>query len=528
MRRLRVTLVAACLLLGLGAEWVSYRPGALAAAAADLAVGWVLIGCGLVAWDRRGRRRFGLLIAASGVAWFLGGLVPEALYLHRGLLVHALLSYPDGRLRRRLSRLVVAAAYVDGAIEPLGPEPVVTLVALRRDRGRGDRRLPARDRAAATGARRRDRRCGHVRRRPRVRGGRAAGGVGPRCGGPVGVRGRARRAGDRSARRPAARPLVAACRDRPRGRSRRAPGAGHAAGPARPRTRRQLPGAGLVAGPGAWLRGRGGPAVPHRRGGREPRGHADRERAASGSRVLVHDRAVLDDRALVEAVAAATRIAVGNVRLQAEVRARVEQLAASRRRIVEAEDAQRRRLEHELHDGAERRLDRSGRARRGARARRRRATCACAPGRRSRPSSSAARAEVTELAHGIHPSALTTGGLAVALAELTSRGVGPRRVACRRRALPRGRRGGGVLRVRRGADERREVRARVACADRGASRGRLGSSSRSSTTVWAAPTRSAGRACAVFAIASRRSAVSSASRAIRGRARGSCAEIPTD
>ena len=64
--------------------------------------------------------------------------------------------------------------------------------------------------------------------------------------------------------------------------------------------------------------------------------------------VLVHDEAVLEDPALVEAVASAARMAVSNARLQAEVRARVLELAASRRRIVDAADAQRRRLEREL------------------------------------------------------------------------------------------------------------------------------------------------------------------------------------
>ena len=65
---------------------------------------------------------------------------------------------------------------------------------------------------------------------------------------------------------------------------------------------------------------------------------------------------MLEDPELVEAVAAATRLAVTNARLQAEVLARAEQLAASRRRIVEAADAQRRRLQQELREGAERRL----------------------------------------------------------------------------------------------------------------------------------------------------------------------------
>jgi hypothetical protein len=48
---------------------------------------------------------------------------------------------------------------------------------------------------------------------------------------------------------------------------------------------------------------------------------------------LVHDAAVLDDPELVNAVAAAAGIAVTNARLQADVRARVLEVEASRRRI---------------------------------------------------------------------------------------------------------------------------------------------------------------------------------------------------
>ena len=57
------------------------------------------------------------------------------------------------------------------------------------------------------------------------------------------------------------------------------------------------------------------------------------------------------------AVASATRLAAANSRLQAEVRARVAELEASRRRILDARDDERRRLERRLHDGAEQRLD---------------------------------------------------------------------------------------------------------------------------------------------------------------------------
>ena len=77
---------------------------------------------------------------------------------------------------------------------------------------------------------------------------------------------------------------------------------------------------------------------------------------ATPSRVLGHAPGLLDDEQLVAEVAAAARLALENERLQAEVRARLEELRASRARIVAAGDAERRRLERDLHDGAQQRL----------------------------------------------------------------------------------------------------------------------------------------------------------------------------
>ena len=77
-----------------------------------------------------------------------------------------------------------------------------------------------------------------------------------------------------------------------------------------------------------------------------------------GKRVaaLVHDPSLLDDPELVEAVGAAASLALENSRLQAELRAQLAEVRASRARIVEAGDAERRRLERDLHDGAQQRL----------------------------------------------------------------------------------------------------------------------------------------------------------------------------
>ncbi len=76
----------------------------------------------------------------------------------------------------------------------------------------------------------------------------------------------------------------------------------------------------------------------------------------SGSRSLVHDPSLLDDPELVEAVGAAASLALENSRLQAELRAQLAEVRASRARIVQAGDAERRRLERDLHDGAQQRL----------------------------------------------------------------------------------------------------------------------------------------------------------------------------
>jgi signal transduction histidine kinase len=101
------------------------------------------------------------------------------------------------------------------------------------------------------------------------------------------------------------------------------------------------------------------------------------------------------------------------------VRARVLELAASRRRIVDASEAQRRRLERDLHTGAEERLDRISwllvQAHEGADEDAARRLAEVENELR------VARAELHDFAKGIHPRALTEGGLAAALPELIVR-----------------------------------------------------------------------------------------------------------
>jgi signal transduction histidine kinase len=132
--------------------------------------------------------------------------------------------------------------------------------------------------------------------------------------------------------------------------------------------------------------------------------------------VLVHDTAVLDDPELVSAVAAATRLAISNARLQAEVLARVAEVAASRRRIVEAGDEQRRRLERELRQGAAGRLARV-------------ADLVVDIDPELEHQLADTQADLAEFARGIHPATLTEHGLGAALRELATRSPLPVEIA---------------------------------------------------------------------------------------------------
>ena len=137
---------------------------------------------------------------------------------------------------------------------------------------------------------------------------------------------------------------------------------------------------------------------------------------------LVHDPALLDEPELLESVGAAASLALENARLQAELRAQLAEVRASRMRIVAAGDAERRRLERDLHDGAQQRLL-------GIRL-----ALQLARGRLADDGASVdellaeadaevvgALEELRALARGIHPAILTEEGLAPALAALARR-----------------------------------------------------------------------------------------------------------
>ena len=141
--------------------------------------------------------------------------------------------------------------------------------------------------------------------------------------------------------------------------------------------------------------------------------------------VLVYDEGLELEPQLVRLTAAAASMALEHARLQAEVQAQLEQVRASRSRIVEAGDAERRRLERDLHDGAQQRLVTLSLALAMARDR-----AAADPQLESLIESASKEArealtELRELARGIHPAVLTETGLAGAIQALAERSPVP-------------------------------------------------------------------------------------------------------
>jgi signal transduction histidine kinase len=141
---------------------------------------------------------------------------------------------------------------------------------------------------------------------------------------------------------------------------------------------------------------------------------------------IVHDPALLEDRGLVTSVAAAVRMSYENARLAAEVHAQLEEVRASRTRIVSAGDAERKRVERDLHDGAQQRLVSMTLALRLARTQLGEHIDPAARASLDQASTAAraALSELRELAHGIHPQILTQAGLSAAVKSLADRTPG--------------------------------------------------------------------------------------------------------
>lgn len=131
--------------------------------------------------------------------------------------------------------------------------------------------------------------------------------------------------------------------------------------------------------------------------------------------VAAHRPGLFDHTSVAQEVASAARLALDNERLQAELRAQLEDLRASRARIVEASDTERRRLERDLHDGAQQRLVALSLSLGLTIAQHNASDATLEPAQHEVKQ---LLQELRELAHGIYPVALAEEGLASAVAAL--------------------------------------------------------------------------------------------------------------
>ena len=420
MRALRLWLWPAGAAVGLAAEQVYFGWDDPAEWLPDLVTGWTLIACGLVGWARRPDSRSGPLLAATGFAWFAANFASdELLYLHRGPLIHLVLSYPSGRLRRGLDRAAVAIGYGAALVPAVWSSEIATfalsalfvLVA-----GHGYVRALGRE------------------RRERLAALWATGFLVAVLVGNAFTRLASETAAVKdatllvyeSALWALAVALLLGLVTEPWARTKVTDlvvDLGQASsGTLRDALAQALGDPRLEVG--YWLdRGyvdsTGRPLVLPTAGSDRTVTRVDRDGEAIA--VLVHDAAVLDDPGLSDALATAARLAAANARLQAEVRVRVDELGESRRRLVQAGDEERRRLERRLRETVERRLTELARELEHARP----GPSGAANLRRVQEQLDRVLDELRDLAAGLHPGGLDEGGLTAALTSLAARSPVP-------------------------------------------------------------------------------------------------------
>jgi len=421
-RRLLWPVLAA---VGVGAEVVGFDFDDPAGWVPDLLTGWALGACGLIGWERRPRSLVGPLLVATGGLWFAGDLSAAVVYAYRGPLLHLTLTYPGGRPRGRAQARAVAAAYVAAVVAPVWRSETLTIVLSLAFVA-----VAAGHRRGTVGRERRERTYA-LQATATVAGLLAATAV-VRDVVPTPLATDLSLATFEAALAVLAIVLVRGLVREPWART----GATDLvielaetrSGPVGDRLARALGDPTLEIGfrapEGAgYVDAAGRPMMLPPPGSLRRATVLEREERVSA--VLVHDPALLDDPGLSAALAEAAHLAGSNARLQAEVRAQVAELQASRRRLLVAADDERRRLEQRLQTTAERRLTRLlpelERARDLAGADPERAA------RLQRVSEQLEQslAEVRRLAAGLHPRELAASGLADALRALASRSPVP-------------------------------------------------------------------------------------------------------
>ncbi len=170
----------------------------------------------------------------------------------------------------------------------------------------------------------------------------------------------------------------------------------------------------------------GRPVVPPEPGG--DRSSTVVERDGQPIALLIHDPALQHNAELVDSVTAAAGLTLENERLQAELRARLAELQASRARLVEATESERRRIERDLHDGTQQRLVSMAMSLGLLESRLGDPERAKPIVRETRQALTAALAELRVLTQGIHPTILAERGLPAALDELSRRAALPVRL----------------------------------------------------------------------------------------------------
>jgi signal transduction histidine kinase len=446
MRWFRVLLWPAGAAFGLAAEWVSFGWGDPRHWVPDLVTGWTLIACGLVAWSRRPESRSGVLMAATGFSWFLGnfantdvGLVDwvgaHALYVYRGPLIHLLVTYPSGRISSRVDRAAVGVGYAVALVTPVWRSEIATIVLAALLVG-----VCARSYLRAVGPARRARLL--ALQTGAGLGLVLAGGAAARLAVPAGDADELSLLALEATLCALAGVLLVGLLSPSWGR------AGvtdlvvelgeSRSGTLREELARALGDPTLEVGyrlpnGGDFVDAEGRPFDLPDRG--SARSVTMIEAEGRPIAALVHDPAVLEDPGLRDAVASAARLAAANARLQAEVRAQIAELRASRRRLVEAGDAERQRLELRLREGAQHRLQRLAEQLRRIRLS---AASDTAAERIDRADAQLALAleELRRLAHGLHPRVLSEAGLAGALASLAEQTPMPVEVLAPAARLP--------------------------------------------------------------------------------------------